>query len=195
MQKDRKYNLHTKNELIHVVVHRNIKFPRIEFKTGKPVIILPNGFKDEEQFIEKHKRWISVKTESIAYYMRKSEGRELEKTSHKMLSKTVSESVSKHSLQQGIVINKILYKKMKTKWASYSSVRNLTLNTLMVYLPGYLIEYIIFHEMTHFFERKHTKKFWKMIELEFEDYERYEKELYMYWFLVQRSIQMINNNN
>lgn len=106
MQKDHKFNLYAKNELVHIVVHRRIKFPRIEFKTGKPVIILPYGFKEEERFIEKHRRWITTKTESIAHYMRKSEGRKLVGTSHEKLVKTVLGLVRKLSLQSGILITR-----------------------------------------------------------------------------------------
>lgn len=38
---------------------------------------------------------------------------------------------------------------MKTKWASFSPKNNLTINKLMKYLPDDLIEYVIFHEISH----------------------------------------------
>lgn len=74
---------------------------------------------------------------------------------------------------------------MKTKWGSYSKKGNLTINTLLKYLPDKLIEYIIFHEMAHSIERKHNERFWNIINKKFKDYETKEKNLLVYWFLVQ----------
>ena len=54
-------------------------------------------------------------------------------------------------------INNTYFKKMKTKWASYSRNQNLTINTLMRYLPKDLIQYITYHEIAHAIERNTTK--------------------------------------
>ncbi len=40
------------------IVHRNIKYPRLEFKTGKLLVVLPKDHKDCGDLIEKHKGWI-----------------------------------------------------------------------------------------------------------------------------------------
>jgi len=52
---------------------------------------------------------------------------------------------------------------MKTKWASHSRNSNLTINTLMKYLPEDLIHYITYHEIAHAIERKHNENFWDII--------------------------------
>jgi len=52
---------------------------------------------------------------------------------------------------------------MKTKWGSYSTKGNLTINTLLKHLPNKLIEYVVLHEMTHSQERKHNKRFWRIV--------------------------------
>jgi len=59
---------------------------------------------------------------------------------------------------------------MKTKWASHSSNNNLTINTLLKYLPNDIIEYIVYHEIAHAIERKHNEKFWNLIAKKFQDY-------------------------
>ena len=46
------------------VSYRNIKYPRLEFKTGRLLLVLPKGQKPEE-IIEKHKKWIEKKREFI----------------------------------------------------------------------------------------------------------------------------------
>ena len=60
-------------------------------------------------------------------------------------------------------INKIYFREMKTKWASHSQNNNLTINTLLKYLPEDLISYIIYHETAHNLERKHNENFWALI--------------------------------
>ena len=83
-------------------------------------------------------------------------------------------------------INKMFLRKMKTKWGSYSSKGNLTVNPLLKYLPDALIEYVIFHEMVHSLERKHNERFWKIIGKKYKDYPTNEKDLLVYWFLMQK---------
>ncbi|MBU4077646.1 MAG: DUF45 domain-containing protein, partial [Euryarchaeota archaeon] len=43
------------------------------------------------------------------------------------------------------------------------------------------------HEMVHLIERKHNEKFWKIISNKFENYDKNEKELFEYWFLIQKT--------
>jgi len=79
-----------------------------------------------------------------------------------------------------------MHKKMKTEWGSYSTKGNLTINTLLKYLPNKLIEYVILHEMTHSQERKHNERFWKIISKKIKEHQKREKDLLVYWFLVQK---------
>jgi hypothetical protein len=83
---------------------------------------------------------------------------------------------------------------MKTKWASHSKNNNLTVNTLLKYLPNDVIEYIIYHEITHSLERKHNERFWRLINKKFPDYETKEKDLLTYWFLIQKTINNPTDN-
>jgi len=67
----------------------------------------------------------------------------------------------------------------------YKVEGNITINTTLKYLPENLIEYVIFHEMAHFIERKHNKHFWNIISKKFKNYKKLEKDLLIYWFLIQ----------
>ena len=75
---------------------------------------------------------------------------------------------------------------MRTKWASYSSKKNITLNRLIAFLPEDVISYVIYHEMAHGIERKHNKRLWTIIARRFKNYSRYERELFVYWFLIYK---------
>ena len=49
---------------------------------------------------------------------------------------------------------------MKTQWGSCNTVlRNIRLNTELVKKPKDLLEYVIVHELAHFFERNHSDRF------------------------------------
>ncbi|MBU4373581.1 MAG: DUF45 domain-containing protein, partial [Euryarchaeota archaeon] len=48
--------------------------------------------------------------------------------------------------------------------------------------------YVIFHEMVHLIERKHNEHFWNIISNKFENYSEKEKELFEYWFLIQKVV-------
>ena len=74
---------------------------------------------------------------------------------------------------------------MKTKWASHSQNNNLTINTLLKFLPEDLISYIIYHETAHNIERKHNETFWTLINRKHPDYQAKEENLLAYWFLTQ----------
>ncbi len=84
-------------------------------------------------------------------------------------------------------INKIYFRKMNTKWASHSQNNNLTINSLLKFLPNDLISYIIFHEMVHNLERKHNDNFWALVSERYPNHNDKEKDLLTYWFLIQQN--------
>ncbi len=55
----------------------------------------------------------------------------------------------------------------------------------MKHLPERLIEYVIFHEITHIMEKRHADRFWGIISKKFANYRELERELFAYWFLLQ----------
>jgi len=176
-------NFESTNYAIH---YRNIKYPRLEFKTGTLQLILPKQYKNHQQLLEKHKKWIRKKQNTIQNALQESKTRKLDQTrTVKQLKTIIYAYVQQYQEELDTKINKTIYRKMKTKWASYSKNRNLTINTLLRYLPQNLVKYIIYHELTHSKERKHNEKFWNIIQDKFHDYTAIEKDLLIYWFLVQ----------
>jgi predicted metal-dependent hydrolase len=90
-------------------------------------------------------------------------------------------------------ISRIYFKRMKTKWASHSRNNNLTVNTIVKYLPEDLISYIIHHETAHNIERKHNENFWNLINKKFPDHNAKENDLLTYWFLIQEGKRTITS--
>lgn len=169
------------------IVHRNIKYPRLEFKTGKLLLVLPKNHKDHNDLIEKHKDWIYKRNTQITAATIKAQKKRLDlKRTDEKFKHSIHSIVENISNDLKININKIYFRRMKSKWGSCSSKKNLTINTLLKYLPENLIKYVIFHEMVHLIERKHNEHFWNIISNKFENYSEKEKELFEYWFLIQK---------
>lgn len=170
------------------VVHRPIKYPRLEFKTGELLLVLPKKCDNDDSIIEKHKDWIYKKNSQIQTALKEAKGKRLDlaRTDEEFRDLTMS-LVKAASDELKIGINTVYFRKMKSKWGSCSAKKNLTINTLMKHLPEKLIKYVIFHEMIHLIERKHNERFWKFIDNRFENYEENEKNLLVYWVLMQKT--------
>jgi len=171
----------------YTVDYRDIKFPRLEFKTGNLHLILPKDYEKENTILEKHQEWITKKEQLIkqALIMAEDTTLNLERSVND-LKNLVYSTIQTYKKEAHLQVNQVYFRKMRTKWASFSTKRNLTINTLLKYLPEQLIKYVIFHEMVHSIERKHNERFWNLINEKFKDVETKENDLLIHWFLVQR---------
>jgi hypothetical protein len=172
------------------VSHRNIKYPRLEFRTGTLQLILPKGYPKEKELIEKHSRWIKDKNLIIQEALTESHSKEInERRTREDLRNLVSSLVAEHQSNLETRINKVMLRKMKTKWASHSQNHNLTINTLLKYLPQTLIEYVTYHEIIHAkLGRKHDANFWSLVKKKYPNHQKKETELLAYWFLIQEKL-------
>lgn len=163
------------------VLQRAVKYPRLEFKTGNLHLILPPGFPAHE-LLEKHRKWIFTKSRFINECLREARDKPIAERTANELREIIHAIAESSSKKLGGRPNGIYFRKMKTKWASLSPKKNLTVNVLMKYLPEQFIEYIVFHEMVHLKEKKHGYRFWEIVSKQFPDYQKREKELFVYWF-------------
>jgi len=59
--------------------------------------------------------------------------------------------------------NKISIKKIKTKWWSCSSKKNLNFNYKIIFLSEKNQDYLIIHELSHLVHMNHSKEFWNLV--------------------------------
>src|SRR4030066_1778636 len=176
------------NPTENTVDYRNVKHPRLEFKTGTLLMILPKTGWTPQQVLEKNGGWIKRKQATIDAAIRHTSETALVNTrTEKMLRTLVNRHAEAAQKELNTKINRIYFREMRTKWASHSQSNNLTVNTLLRFLPEDLISYIIYHESAHNIERKHNEKFWKLVNKKFPNHSRLENELLIYWFLTQKS--------
>jgi predicted metal-dependent hydrolase len=166
------------------VSHRDVRYPRLEFKTGELLLILPFGFKPDP-LLEKHKDWILKKTGFIKECLRETSKKKIVRRTEEEFRDLIRSSIKRASKESGGKLKKIYFRRMKTKWASCSAKRNLMINPLMNYLPDHLIKYVIFHEITHLREKRHNDNFWEIVSRRFSNYKELERDLFVYWFKSQ----------
>jgi len=163
------------------VFYRRIKYPRLEFTTGELHFILPLNSNRKEIF-NRHRRWIEKKWIFVQGCLKESKRKKLAQRTDDDFKKLVLSFLSEAASQQGLKPQKVYFRPMKTKWASLSTRKNLTINKLAKYLPDYLIEYIIIHELAHFKQKRHNEFFWEIISHRYKNYQELERELFIYWF-------------
>ena len=212
-------------EIDYKVEHRDVKYPRLEFKGLTLLVILPHEIDDATEILEKRKSWVqkkwniiqeSLKNVSTPHgFMIFGEQFNIEDTDiqnpimdltqrkiqakignqkhqklikqqlRNLLRQKLRTLVEEYSKKTGLKPNKIIIKQQKTKWGSCSNKKNLSFNLKLVCLPEELIRYVVFHEMLHLKDKKHSFLFWERIGREFPKYKDHERKLLEYWFYTE----------
>jgi len=173
------------------VIHRDIKYPRIELRTGILTFILPNGDRPE-RLRRKYQGWIEKKEGFIMEALKQSRRKKIIQRNQQAFRRLVAETIRRISRTSEVRPTGVAYRAMRSKWASCSRGGRLTLNTFMQFLPAHLIEYILFHELQHLRERRHNGEFWGLMKWRYPDFRERERELFGYWFLINRYTQANN---
>lgn len=173
-------------DLEYHLIYRKVKYARLEIKDGDIRLIMPDGSLNHEEIIRKHQEWIHKK---LSY--REKQFEEAKKVainddrSREEFQDLVISYMEKKLKEMQLQVNKVRFRRMKSRWGSCSAEGNISLNTRLRYLPTSLIEYVVFHELAHLVERKHDKNFWNIIRQEFPDYKEWEGELALFWLRVK----------
>lgn len=80
--------------------------------------------------------------------------------------------------EMGIKYPQIKFRKMKSRWGSCHAAKGiLTFNTELRYAPLKCIEYVVWHEFTHFLQQNHSEKFYAELEKVMPDWKEQRKRL------------------
>ena len=84
---------------------------------------------------------------------------------------------TKHRLTLG----GLLVKSQRTRWASCSARRNLSLNTKLLFLSPDLVRYAMIHELCHTVYMNHSNEFWRMVAAHEPSYRVLDRSLREAW--------------
>lgn len=167
------------------IIRRKVKYPRLELKTGLPILILPeNGKFNPTVIIKKHEQWLKNKMKLIKALKDKYKKQKIYQRDERELISLLAKLSNEFSSILKIEPKAITFRYMKTKWASCSKKKRVCFNLMLKYLPTFLIRYVVFHEMTHLIIPNHSGNFWSYIKKRYKNPGRYEEMLAGYWFLL-----------
>ncbi|MEW6715786.1 MAG: hypothetical protein AB1306_11975, partial [Nitrospirota bacterium] len=100
--------------------YRNVKHPRLEFKTGKLLLIVPQNWKEHEsELLKKHETWIYRKHSEITKALSGTRKKKLNRErSEEALKAYVRQYTSKYFDELKVPARALRFRQMKSKWAS-----------------------------------------------------------------------------
>jgi predicted metal-dependent hydrolase len=93
-------------------------------------------------------------------------------------------AVRNWAVRIGIKTPQIQLRKMNSKWASISTRGRLTLNTDLLDIPKYLVEFVIVHELVHLLMPNHGRVFKSFMSAYLPDWEEREQQLKIFGSVV-----------
>lgn len=146
---------------------------------GKKYFVVPTtkvgkGYFTEDSLLIPNKY---VEAEKVAFYIKKI----LKELSSKIITNRVGE-LSK--LSKKFKYTKIVIGNFKSKWGSCDNFGVLKFNWKLVMLSPKVIDFVIYHELTHLLELNHSKNFYINLENICPDWKAQRKILKEYVFLL-----------
>jgi predicted metal-dependent hydrolase len=71
----------------------------------------------------------------------------------------------------GLVHGAVRIKAQKSRWGSCSRQGNLNFNWKLVLAPGWVLDYVVVHEICHLRHLNHSRDFWKLVAAVYPDYQ------------------------
>ena len=113
---------------------------------------------------------------------RKGRKRRTSITPHYQTYRPVAQKIISHKVQCwanhiGVTYNRVTIRNQRSRWGSCSSQKNLNFNYRLIFLPEYLLDYVVVHELCHLYELNHSAEFWSLVEHIYPQYKDAMKDL------------------
>lgn len=163
----------------YIVEKKKVKHARVKISGGRVFVVVPYGV-DPQKVIDKAGPWIEKTMKKFEAMERELEKYEISDRSPGEFRGRVIEYALEYSRALGTTVERIFFRKMKTRWGSCSSMGSVTINTDAQFLPEKLLRYLVFHEVAHRLEMNHKKGFWEIVAGHFPDYKELDRALKFY---------------
>ncbi|HPQ40522.1 MAG TPA: SprT family zinc-dependent metalloprotease [bacterium] len=75
----------------------------------------------------------------------------------------LKEIVDHYAAALDVTVKRMSIRDQRTRWGSWSSRGNISLNWRLIMLPENLIHYVVIHELIHHFHPNHSPSFWSTV--------------------------------
>lgn len=127
----------------------------------------------DENFLITSKIFDSNKT---TFYIKKVE----KEIAERVLPKRIRDILQNYKYN----VSKVVIGNFKAKWGSCDSFNSIKLNWRLAMLPPKIVDFVIFHELTHLIELNHSKKFYLELEKVCPDWKESREALRNFNFLL-----------
>jgi predicted metal-dependent hydrolase len=90
-------------------------------------------------------------------------------------------SAEKLAAEHRLGLGRLLVKSQRTRWASFSAQKNLSLNTKLLFVSPDLVRYAMIHELCHGIHMNHSNEFWRLVATHEPSYKVLDQELREAW--------------
>ncbi len=101
----------------------------------------------------------------------------LNRKTHESIKAWLLRLAQEHSFE----LNRVLVKSQRTRWASCSKGKNISLNLKLLFIPEDLIRYALIHELCHTEHLNHSRQFWALLKHQEPDYLQKDEKLRSAW--------------
>jgi len=187
------------------IIIRRVRYNRIRIPSSDKVVFVVRDERTARRLMKEKKNWIekklaqmkemeeATKIENGKFYYLGELRDESELYTIKNFRKELFDHADYYLKQNTPVQPRLSIRRMRSKLGLYSAKKDeIKLSAYLVFLPKNLIDYIIFHELTHREIRNHRREFWETIAKRYPDWKQKEKEVDRWWFRVKKQISIYN---
>jgi len=160
------------NYNLKIIVNKRLKHSYISIDRDKNIFI-KTPYKSKEfvdSLLEEKSTW-------IAKQFKKIEETILLEDKELYTREFIESRVHYFSSLMSLTFTKLKFRKMKSRWGSCNSKREITLNSELSRVNRELIDYVVVHELAHIEYMNHSKSFHNLVETYLPNSKEYRKEL------------------
>ena len=145
---------------VKIIINKKLKHSYISIDRDKNILIKTRhkSSKYIDSLLEEKELWIEKQILKI-------ENLTLIKDSYEYPLSFLEERVKYFSKVMNLEYTKLKFRKMKSRWGSCNSNREITLNKELSRVNKNLIDYVIVHELAHITHMNHSKEFHSLVDL------------------------------
>lgn len=166
---------HTKQyeyDNVEIIVNKKLKNTYLSIDKDKKIVIKTpyksQGFIDS--LLEEREAWIQkqlVKIEKCVP-LHEEEVCSLDE---------IQDKVVYYSQEMDLPYEKLSFRKMKSRWGSCNSRKEITLNKQLAFVDKELVDYVVVHELSHLAHMNHSKAFHSLVESYLPNSKQYRQKL------------------